>query len=308
MKPDEAEEYTQALGQIVSGGYRQVLLGDQLGVPQALGLTLRGWTEQRLGGYVRMSIQARREAAVELAEEGLSNVKIADALGYDESTIRADLASGNPEPEDQAPDQDEAEHSGNPEPEPSVPLRLDAPEEIETKRPTTRELLEQSENEEWYTPAVYLESARKVMGGIALDPASSQEGNALVQAGEFYTKDKDGLKLPWQGTVWLNPPYGGLVAKFAVRINEQYEKGTISAGILLVNSHPTETKWFQALLRRHPVCFTDHRINFVNGGEGDPEAGGSTHGSAFIYLGPDEAAFAREFARYGTVVQRASAA
>lgn len=95
MKPEDAEEYTQALGQVVAGGYRQIALGERLGVPKALGLSTRDWVEQRLGGYVKYSIGERRAAVKELAGEGLAQRQIADIMGVDQETISLDMAAPN---------------------------------------------------------------------------------------------------------------------------------------------------------------------------------------------------------------------
>jgi transcriptional regulator with XRE-family HTH domain len=103
MNPDDAEEYTQALGQVVAGGYRQVALGERLGVPQALGLSTREWVEQRLGGYVRMSIPERREAVAELADEGMTQRQIGDVLGVDHATVNRDLRPGADAPPEPSP-------------------------------------------------------------------------------------------------------------------------------------------------------------------------------------------------------------
>ena len=70
MKPEDAEEYTQALGQVVAGGWRQIALGERLGVPKALGLSVDEWVKRRLGGYVKLSIEERREAVEELTAKG----------------------------------------------------------------------------------------------------------------------------------------------------------------------------------------------------------------------------------------------
>jgi transcriptional regulator with XRE-family HTH domain len=91
MNPEDAEEYTQALGQVMGGGYRQVLLGQKLGVPRALGLTTEEWVTGRLGGYVRMAIPERRDAVKELAKEGLSQREIASVLGVTQPTVSSDL-------------------------------------------------------------------------------------------------------------------------------------------------------------------------------------------------------------------------
>lgn len=101
MDQKEAEEYTEALGQVVVGGWRLVLQAERLGVPKALGLTTQEWGD-RIGGHVRLSIEERREAVVELTEgEGLSNVQAAAVLGVGEATVRRDkdTASPNDEPD-----------------------------------------------------------------------------------------------------------------------------------------------------------------------------------------------------------------
>jgi len=93
MKPEDAEEYTQALGQVVAGGYRQIALGERLGVPKALGLSTREWVEQRLGGYVKYSLNERREAVKELTADGMKQEQVADVLGIAQSTVSDDLAA-----------------------------------------------------------------------------------------------------------------------------------------------------------------------------------------------------------------------
>ena len=100
MNVGDAEEYTQALGQVAAGAWRQVALGERLGVPTALGLTTREWVEQRLGGYVRLAIPERREAVAELVAEGMTQREVADVLGVANGTVAADIAQNRAADED----------------------------------------------------------------------------------------------------------------------------------------------------------------------------------------------------------------
>lgn len=165
---------------------------------------------------------------------------------------------------------------------------------------TANRLVLSTENE-WYTPARYLDAARVVLGGIDLDPASSPAANEAVRAATIYTSADDGLSQSWKGRVWLNPPYGDLPGKFVAKLLEEVDAGHVSAAIALVNAHCTDTGWFQPLWS-HALCFTNHRIDFESAGRDKTST--STHGSVFVYVGNEPSVFAERFAEFGAVVRR----
>lgn len=103
MNEQDAKEYTESLGQITAGAWRQIALAARLGVPAALGLSTREWVDQRLGGYVRLSIPERREAVAELSAEGRSTREIGDVLGVDHKTVVTDRHVGESSPDEPEP-------------------------------------------------------------------------------------------------------------------------------------------------------------------------------------------------------------
>jgi len=141
-----------------------------------------------------------------------------------------------------------------------------------------------SGNNEWYTPSVFVEAARACLGEIDLPPASSPIANETVRAKQIFTAEQDGLKQPWHGRVWLNPPYAQpLIAQFAEAVASKYETGEIEEAIVLVNN-ATETAWFRRMLRAATaVCFPAGRIKFVDP-EGKP-SGAPLQGQAILYMG-----------------------
>ncbi len=160
-----------------------------------------------------------------------------------------------------------------------------------------------SKNNEWYTPQKYVDAARKLMGGIDLDPASCKEANETVKAARYYDITQNGLDYPWKGLIWLNPPYGytdgeSNQALWSNRLIDQYTNGNIDEAVLLVNA-AVDTSWFQRLFD-YPICFTRGRINFTTP---EPVANGSTHGSAFIYFGSQPDRFFEVFSEFGRVVK-----
>ena len=162
------------------------------------------------------------------------------------------------------------------------------------------------DSDSWYTPAKYIESARRAMGSIDLDPFSSEEANKKVKATKFLTASDDALICRWPlapsaGNVWMNPPYSAKLVKPAVyRLSCEIEAGRVSNAIVLVNN-ATDTQWFQFMLRRcQAVCFTSGRISFEN--LDGKNISGNTRGQAFFYFGNNAPKFEREFSQYGTVM------
>jgi hypothetical protein len=96
----DAREFTESIGQIVTGSYRQVALGIKLGVPKALGLSREEWVHQV--GPVRLPALERKQAVAELTapEEdgglGLSQRAAADVLGVGHQTVRRDGSNEPP--------------------------------------------------------------------------------------------------------------------------------------------------------------------------------------------------------------------
>jgi hypothetical protein len=165
----------------------------------------------------------------------------------------------------------------------------------------THQLISQSKSNEWYTPVEYIEAARAVMGGIDLDPASNVVAQEWIKATEYHTVEDDGLAHEWRGRVWLNPPWGKFTGDFVSKLGVEIAAGRVTEAIVLVNAHATDTQWFIPLWEGL-LCFTDHRINYASP-MGDGTAG-STHGSVFVYFGPNRKAFIRSFSQWGTIVER----
>jgi phage N-6-adenine-methyltransferase len=158
-----------------------------------------------------------------------------------------------------------------------------------------------SGDNEWYTPEAYIESAVAVMGGIDLDPASSERANETVGASIFYTETDNGLTKPWAGRVWMNPPYSNaLVNEFCGRLADSYNAGDVTEACVLVNN-ATETGWFHALGDvASAICFPRRRVRFWHP---DKESASPLQGQAVIYLGAHVAEFVAEFGRFGLLCE-----
>lgn len=157
------------------------------------------------------------------------------------------------------------------------------------------------DSDSWFTPGVYVDAARRVMGGISLDPFSSEAANRIVKARRFYTAADDAFSKSWRAkSVWMNPPYSAaLCYQAAEKFAAEFKAGKIGSGIVLVNN-ATETRAFRRLLGAcSGVCFTNHRISFWNA-DGKPISG-NTRGQVFFYFGDDPEAFARLFRKFGPV-------
>lgn len=174
-----------------------------------------------------------------------------------------------------------------------------------------------SVSQEWYSPKTIIESARKVMGSIDTDPASSIKANQVVQAKSFYTKEDDGLLCSWYGNVFLNPPGGKLKGKslsklFWERLMYESRCQRVKQAVVLAFSiellqtsqlsDELDATDFMMCIPRRRLAFTDSNGNTVKS---------NTHASAIIYVNNNsdrqmqlvgQKLFADEFAEYGSIM------
>lgn len=155
-------------------------------------------------------------------------------------------------------------------------------------------------NDEWYTPSKYLESARKAMGSIDLDPATSKAANVRVKASWFYTPVEDGLEQAWTGNVWLNPPFSRLLP-FAEKLTTEATEGDVKQAVML-GPNFSDSAWWQ-LCAQHAgaVCHTNHRIRFISSATDEVSKDSPTNGHTFFYFGGNIDRFDREFAQWGII-------
>lgn len=154
---------------------------------------------------------------------------------------------------------------------------------------------------EWYTPPDYIEAARRTMGEIDLDPASSHVAQLTVRAVRFYTAELDGL-LPanrWHGRVWMNPPYASkLITLFCRRLCVEISRECVSEAIVLVNN-ATETAWFKLLSdRAEAICLPTGRVKFLTP---EGKTGTPLQGQAIFYFGPNIDHFWANFNGFGQI-------
>jgi hypothetical protein len=111
------------------------------------------------------------------------------------------------------------------------------------------------ESDEWYTPK-FIFDALKLQ--FDLDVASPGVSH-WVPALKVFTKEDDGLKQPWIGTVFMNPPFGGRNGQ--VPWIEKFVKH--GDGIAIIAAR-TSAKWFQDLVPLcDAICFPRGKTKFI---------------------------------------------
>lgn len=76
---------------------------------------------------------------------------------------------------------------------------------------------------------------------------------------KFYTPEQDGLKHPWEGTVWCNPPYGREIGKWVKKAAES------NCTVVMLLPARTDTRWFhEYIYGRAEIRFIRGRLKFGN--------------------------------------------
>lgn len=177
--------------------------------------------------------------------------------------------------------------------------RGDEPTKAALGREINTRLNSFSGDNEWYTPARYIEMARDVMGAIDVDPASNATAQVVVRATRHYTAETDGLDKDWHGRVWMNPPYSNPeIQNFVEHLLVQISKGNVTEAIVLTNNS-ADTGWHHDLQGAcSRLCLTKGRIRFESPTR---ESSSPAMGQSFFYFGDNPERFREVFSSIGTV-------
>jgi hypothetical protein len=138
---------------------------------------------------------------------------------------------------------------------------------------------------DWYTPEWIFQ---RLGLSFDLDPCAPTGGVPWIPATNHYDIAADGLTSPWNGKVWLNPPYGKHTGDWLAKMHTHRD------GIALVFAR-TDTKWFHEYVAKgSAILFMQGRVKFVDG-LGVTAGNGAGAGSMLVAWGEENVEGLRRF-------------
>lgn len=143
-----------------------------------------------------------------------------------------------------------------------------------------RDALFTSNTDEWETPQDFFDELDREFH-FTLDVCALPEN---AKCPRYFTPSDDGLRQPWTGRVWCNPPYGKTIGQWCRKASEETRKGA-ELIVMLVHAR-TDTRWFHEYIYQKPGV----EIRFV---KGRLKFGGAPYNAPFpsmvvIFRGGDE--------------------
>lgn len=130
----------------------------------------------------------------------------------------------------------------------------------------------------WLTPP----SLVKALGPFDLDPCGAP-GHSLAERTYLLERDEDGLELPWEGRVWLNPPYGKQAEPFLRKLGDHGD------GIALIFARTETASFFENVWQRaDALLFLRGRVTFLDASR-NPAKANSGAPSVLVAYGENNA-------------------
>ena len=116
-----------------------------------------------------------------------------------------------------------------------------------------------------------------------------------ILAQTHYSEQDNGLVLPWNGKVWLNPPYGNQTYDWLQKMHNHRN------GVALVFAR-TDCRWFHDfVVKADAILFLKGRIAFVDG-LGKTKSQGAGAGSMLIAWGQENVSALQGMSKKGFFV------
>ena len=121
-----------------------------------------------------------------------------------------------------------------------------------------------SEDHTWETPAA-LFAVLNAEFAFDLDVCATAD---TAKCSRFYSPEQNGLAMPWQGTCWMNPPYGREIVKWIGKAHLTAARA-LGSVVALVPAR-VDTAWWWNYARHGEVRFLPGRLRFGEAASGAP--------------------------------------
>lgn len=126
------------------------------------------------------------------------------------------------------------------------------------------EALFSSKKMDWETP-ITLFRELDLEFGFDIDVCATADN---AKCARFYTPEQDGLTRDWEGTCWMNPPYGREIGKW---MKKAYESSLHGATVVCLVPSRTDTSWWHNYaMMACEIRYIRGRIKFVGAKNGAP--------------------------------------
>jgi site-specific DNA-methyltransferase (adenine-specific) len=113
---------------------------------------------------------------------------------------------------------------------------------------------------EWETPPEVFQPLDAEFG-FTLDPCATEKN---AKCARFFTELINGLAQPWNGRVFMNPPYGREIYAWTRKARESAASGVLVVGLL-----PASTDlawWHEDVISHAEIRYLRGRVRFLTGG------------------------------------------
>ena len=107
----------------------------------------------------------------------------------------------------------------------------------------------------WETPQDLFDDLNEIFA-FELDVCAAED-NAKCE--NYISKETDSFKVEWNGSCWMNPPYGRKIGRWIEKAKNSAKSGTTV--VCLVPAR-TDTKWFQLIWEAKYIVFLHGRLKF----------------------------------------------
>lgn len=107
----------------------------------------------------------------------------------------------------------------------------------------------------WSTPQAFFDTLDREFG-FTLDVCATKEN---AKCSRFFSLEDDGLNQIWDGTCWMNPPYG---REIGLWMRKAFESSKECATVVCLIPARTDTAWWHNYAAHGEVRFIRGRLKF----------------------------------------------